>query len=222
MRKVVVWGENLSSTIGYGRYTKIVKQMVKLPSYQESVVIGLILSDGYLISAKPHENPSLNLKQSFKNSSYVWFVFSILSHYCNRLPYPVVNIRNGKVHNSLVLSTRGLPCFNEYRQIFYRNKVKIIPEDIYNLLTPAALANVIMGDGGARKHGLNLCLDNYNIKDIIRFMNVLIIKFNLKCTLHYHTPTQPRVYIRQQSMATLQNIVKPHMIPSMFYKIGVS
>lgn len=77
MRKVVVWGENLSSTIGYGRYTKIVKQMVKLPSYQESVVIGLILSDGYLISAKPHENPSLNLKQSFKNSCMVCFFHSL-------------------------------------------------------------------------------------------------------------------------------------------------
>lgn len=44
--------ENLSSTVGYGRYTKIEKQMVKLPSYQESVIMGIFLSDGHLFSAK--------------------------------------------------------------------------------------------------------------------------------------------------------------------------
>lgn len=219
-REIVVWGENLCSTVGYGRYTKIVKQMVKLPYYQESVIIGIILSDGHLFSS--HENPSLEFKQSFKNSLYVWFVFSILSHYCNRVPYPVKSIRNGKVHFALRMYTRGLPCFNTYRDLFYINKIKIIPEDIYNLLTPVALAHLIMGDGKGRKHGLNICLDSYNLKDIIRLMNVLIIKYNLDCTLHYHTPTQPRIYIRQRSMDKLRSIVKHYMIPSMYYKIGIS
>ena len=75
--------------------------------------------------------------------------------------------------------TRGLPCFNTYRDLFYKNKIKRIPEDIYNFLTPVALAHLIMGDGKGRKHGLNICLDSYNLKDIIRLMNVLIIKYNL-------------------------------------------
>lgn len=195
--------------------------MVKLPYYQESVVIGLILSDGYFNSAKPHENLSLNLKQSFKNADYVWFVFSILSHYCNLLPYPVKNIRNGKINHAVILITRGLPCFYELRQLFYVNKVKIIPDNIYNLLTPVALAHVIMGDGGARKYGLILCLDSFSLKDVVLFMNVLIIRYNLNCTIHYHAPTQPRIYIRQNSMENLRNIVKDHMVPSMLYKIGI-
>ena len=76
--------------------------------------------------------------------------------------------------------TRGLPIFNTYRDLFYKNKIKRIPEDIYNFLTPVALAHLIMGDGKGRKHGLNICLDSYNLKDIIRLMNVLIIKYNYK------------------------------------------
>ena len=120
------------------------------------------------------------------------------------------------------MTTRGLPCFKQLHELFFINNVKVIPKDIYNLLTPVALAHVIMGDGSSRKSGLDLCLDCYSVEDAVRFMNVLIIKYNLNCTLKFHRPNQPRVYIRQNSMETLRNIVKPHMISSMFYKIGLA
>jgi hypothetical protein len=47
-KRIVVWGSNLELTIGLKRYTKIIRQMITLPSYQFSVSIGLILSDGWL------------------------------------------------------------------------------------------------------------------------------------------------------------------------------
>ena len=92
--------------------------MIKLPFYQKSVVVGLLLSDGHLVSTKPHENPRLEFKQSYKNSVYVLFVFSILSNYCNVLPYIKTSVRKDKIHTALALYTRGLPCFNELRQMF--------------------------------------------------------------------------------------------------------
>lgn len=101
--KLGVWGSNINSTVGLGRFTKIVKNRIKLPPYQKSVVIGILLSDGKLFSSKPHENPRLELKQSIKNSNYLLFVFSILSHYCNVLPYFVKNNRNDKIHLAVVL-----------------------------------------------------------------------------------------------------------------------
>ena len=220
-RDIVVWGSNLSSTVGIGRFTKIVKDMVKLPPYQKSVVVGLLLSDGHLGSTKPHENPRLEFKQSYQNSAYVLFVFSILSHYCNVLPYPKTSVRKDKFHTALAFYTRGLPCFNELRSLFYVNKVKRVPEDIYNLLTPVALAHLIMGDGSAKQYGLLLCVDSYSVVEVVRLMNVLLIKYNLNSTLRYHTPTQPRIYIRQRSMPILRELVKDHMIESMMYKIGV-
>jgi hypothetical protein len=33
-----------------------------------------------------------------------------------------------------------LPCFNWFKAIFYALNVKIVPNDIYNLLTPRGLA----------------------------------------------------------------------------------
>jgi hypothetical protein len=62
---------------------------------------------------------------------------------------------------------------------------------------------------------------NYNIVDVVRLMNVLIIRYNLDCTIRFHTPTQPRIYIRQSSMPTVRELVRPYMAKSMLYKIGL-
>lgn len=193
--------------------------MFVLPPYQKSVIVGILLSDGYLGSAKPHENPNLRFKQSLKNSSYVIFVFFILSHYCNKVPFFIKGNRYGKEFYSVCLQTRGLPCFAELRSIFYINGVKTIPENIYDLLTPVALAHMIMGDGSAKSHGLIICTDSYKLTDIVRLMNVLLIKYDIKSNIRYHSNTQPRIYIRQQSMPIVRKLVTPYMDKSMLYKI---
>jgi hypothetical protein len=50
--------------------------------------------------------------------------------------------------------------------LFYVNGVKVIPENIYDLLTPAALAHWIQGDGVARCHGLIICTDSYKVENV--------------------------------------------------------
>ena len=100
------------------------------------------------------------------------------------------------------------------------NGVKIIPNNIYELLTPIALAHLIMGDGSAKQYSLKICTDSYTVPDIIRLMNVLIIRYELDCTLRFHTPTQPRIHIKQNSMPKLRAIVGPYMCQSMMYKLG--
>jgi hypothetical protein len=68
-------------------------------------------------------------------------VFFILGHYCSRFPYITTNIRKGKVHLGLAFQTRLLPCITDIYNLFYINKIKIIPSNIYDLLTPVALAH---------------------------------------------------------------------------------
>lgn len=50
-------------------------------------------------------------------------------------------------------------------------------------------------------------------------MSVLNIRYELNCTLRYHTPTQPRIHIKQNSMPKLRAIVGPYMYESMMYKL---
>jgi hypothetical protein len=151
---------------------------------------------------------------------YLLFVFNLLSHYCSSFPHSTTRVRAGTRVYDLQFFTRSMPCLTELHSLFYPNGVKIIPNNIYDLLTPAALAHLIMGDGAARPHGLIICTDSYSIEDVVRLINVLIIRYRLECTLRFHTPTQPRIYIRQHYMPLLRSIVRPHIHYSMQYKLG--
>ncbi len=218
---LVVWGKNLPSGVGWGRHTKQERNMIAIPAYQYSVIVGLLLSDGWLtIASATNVNPRLGLSQSLDHFEYVWFVFNILSHYCENFPVVRERKRVDTVFWCVDIVTRSLPCFAELYSLFYVNKVKVVPENIYNLLTPVALAHLIMGDGGFKSKGIFLCTDSYSIQDVVRLMNVLIIRYDLKCTLH-KSDKNYRIYISRNSVYKVVRIVKPHLIPSMYYKIGI-
>jgi hypothetical protein len=55
--------------------------------------------------------------------------------------YPGTRKYKGKLTYSLQFKTRSMPCITELRSLFYKNKVKVIPQNIYELLTPVALAH---------------------------------------------------------------------------------
>lgn len=116
-----------------------------------------------------------------------------------------------------------MPCFTELYYIFYDNKVKVIPQDIYNLLTPVALAHLIMGDGGFKSKGIFICTDSYSLYDVVRLMNVLIIRYELKCTLHKSSNGLGyRIYISRNSVGGVIEIVKSYIIPSLWHKLGIT
>jgi hypothetical protein len=78
-----------------------------------------------------------------------------------------------------------------------------------------------MGDGGFKSKGIFICTDSYSIQDVVLLMNVLIIKYDLKCTLHKSSnKIGYRIYISRNSLDKVKEIVKPYFIPSMVYKLG--
>ena len=88
-----------------------------------------------------NSNARFRFKQSIIRVDYVISSFMALSHYCSSLPYLVSSLRIGVNHFGIAFGTRYLPCFNELYDLFYKDKVKVIPNNIYELLTPLALAS---------------------------------------------------------------------------------
>lgn len=73
---LVVWGTNLTSTVGIGRFTKQVRDMIQLPAFQKSVIVGLILSDGWLrFPSKTSKSALIGFKQSLAHSDYIFLYF---------------------------------------------------------------------------------------------------------------------------------------------------
>ena len=75
-----------------------------------------------------------------------------------------------------------------------------------------------MGDGTAISGGLRICTYSFTVQNVVRLINVLIIKYRLKCTLHM-TDNKPRIFISSKSMDLLTSIINPYIIPSMKYKL---
>ena len=218
-RSLVIYGSNLGSTLGMTRFLKNLRNLIYLPSWNYSIIVGHLLSDGWLEKFSPNSNTRFRFKQSLEKSLYVLTSFFHLSHYCSRLPYIVKSNRKGKDLFALEFSTRYLPCLNELYLLFYKDKVKVIPNIIYDLLTPVALAHLIMGDGAILNKGLVLCTDSYTLQEVVKLVNVLKIKYDLNCTIQGIKNKRPRIYILPESLPKLINLVKPYFLSSMLYKL---
>jgi len=58
------------------------------------------------------------------------------------------------------------------------------------------------------------------VQDVIRLMNVLLVKFSIPSALRY-SKGLPRIYIKKADVHRVRAIVRPFIIPSMLYKIGL-
>jgi hypothetical protein len=216
--RITVWGQSLGSLLGFARLNKIKRSMYdKFTPFLRSVIIGLILGDSWL--EKNGINARLGFSQSIDKFYYFFSVYFILAPFCSSLPKLRIRINKGKKYYALEFKTISLPCFTEILSLFYINKVKVIPLEIFNLLDAIALAHWICCDGGFNKNGLYLCTDSFSLKDVIFLLNVLNIKFGLDCTIQKTQKGAYRIYIKKGSMSNLQSILIPYLPSTMLYKI---
>ena len=221
---LVKFGSNLTSTVNYPNYTKILQHMVVLPFYIKGIIIGLLLSDGWMSKTYKNGEARLSLKQSLGNSEYLLFTFMILNHYCKS--YPILGFAKlkGKIFPYLTFSTRSLACLTEIFNLFYKKEktgkyVKVLPkQELYELLTLPALAHWISGDGSFHYKGLNLNTQSFTIPEVVFLINVLIIKYECICSLHIQK-NKPVIYISAKSMKKLAPKLLPYLTPSMHYKL---
>ena len=120
--------------------------------------------------------------------------------------------------NVLGLLTRALPCFTELYNLFIIDGIKRIPVDIINYFDPIVFAFWIMGDGSLQKEGgLILCTECFTNEEVVRLINVLMIKFQLECSIH----TQEKykvIYIKSKSIKKNLHHLIPYIHPTMMYK----
>ena len=239
-KELVIYGTNLETSLNIKEYTQIVRNMVNIPNNIIYILIGVILTDGYIsYSSKKDLDKSIfnnkskdleyvngiitkhncrfRFKQSIKHMEYVLYLYNILKHYCKRPPYIKIDRVNGKKHIAIEFYTMSLPCFSLLKYKLYNHRVKIIPNDIYNYLNYESLAHMIMCDGAFSNKGLTLNLQSFTLKELILLLNILKIKFNLDCSIH-KSRHQYVLYIKVHSVKDLYKNIYKYIIPSMRYK----
>ena len=112
-----------------------------VPGLKE-ILVGLCLGDLYIRRDKPTHNAQLVFRQGVHNLGYLYHLFDLFKEYCISPPKTenLFDKRVTKSYTSTYFRTSCLPCFNEYRLLFYPEGRKIIPSNIGDLLTPLGLA----------------------------------------------------------------------------------
>ena len=79
-----------------------------------------------------------------------------------------------------------------------------------------------MGDGVYNKTygGVILCTDSFTLEEVELLVKTLN-KLGLVISKQQRTENVYRIYINSKSIEDLRNMVKPFMIKSMMYKIGL-
>jgi len=102
-------------------------------------------------------------------------------------------------------------------QYFYKNKVKILPQDIFKLLNPRSLAIWFMDDGSNNRTGLTLNTHSFPKKDQEHITRFLLENYSIETHI-VKDRTKWKIAIGKDKKRFLE-IVKPFVIPSMIYKV---
>lgn len=206
-----------------------------VPSKTWEIITGELLGDGH-IKYDPLKNPLVNGRIEFTFSAKIlhyinYLKYDALASICtvsSPTPWPNPKL-TGKDPTQYWFSTKRLPTISNLHHLWYKvidgKYIKILPLNIGELLTPVALAHLIMGDGYFSDGCLKICTDNFTKDEVLKLIDVLHVNFGLNATINKRTNpggvVKWRIRISKLSMDKLITIVSPYIIPEMYYKLGL-
>ena len=192
--------------------------------------MGLLLGDGHIQKRSINGNSRFIYAQSSLRLQHLNYFKHILELF---RPYLSKNFnlknrnftdkRTNKIYSSVSFATLSLPCFNDYKNLFYNSdNLKIVHSNIYQILSPRGLAYWIMDDSSLQNKGLHFNTYGFKEEDVLLLKQNLENMFgenSLKCSIHKH-PKGQRIYIWEESMVLLKNNISQYMHKDMLYKIN--
>jgi hypothetical protein len=158
----------------------------------------------------------------------MWFHNYLASRgYCgNTKPKLQIRIRQkGKVNYHYRINSYTFSSFNWIHEMFYKlidkRYIKIVPLNIGEYLTPLALAIWFMDDGSSLGKGARIATNCFTLEEVNFLCNVLKSKYNINATPNKCGKDKGYIlYIHVNSMNIFTKIVKPYLLPSLYYKLG--
>ena len=174
-----------------------------MPDEIRDILVGILLGDAHIVR-----------RSSTTSSRLVYAQTAVLRSIKDYKPQSKIvrDNRTKKIYSAISFTTMQLPCFNEFKDMFYLANVKKVPNNIHELLTPRGLAFWIMDDGSRQGSGLHISVYAFTNEDVYKIMFTLQDKFNIKCSIHYNRDNKPRIYIFKESMDNLITLVKAYLL----------
>ena len=196
---------------------------MNLTQKQQSVLVGTVLGDAY-IQKTGKNNARLRLEHGAVQKEYLNWKVKIFSNlFQNGSKYiERENPKSSKKYFYYRNQSNTDPVLGKWRDIFYPEGKKQIPEMLSELLTPLALAVWYMDDGYyyARDKTSYLYLGRVSRKEAELVRSGFAKKFNLNTTIYDKKRKGFAVYFPVKETVKLHSIVKSYILPQFSYKLG--
>ena len=176
---------------------------------QQSIVVGSLLGDGYL--AKTTRGYAFRVNHGIAQSDYVDWKYRELETFTNSAPQ--------RSNRCYYFRTISHSYFDRLHAIFYKNGKKQLPRNIDELINPLTLSVWIMDDGAKDGRQLRINSQSFSYVENEEIIRVLKAKLGISATLN-RDKDRFRLRVRANSMSIVRNIVAPHIISSMQYKLS--
>lgn len=201
------------------------------------ILIGTLLGDGCLSSHTTGRIWNYRCLQSLEQKEYLFHKYELFQNWCLSAPnYGEVKSPNeaGKLLKRWYFNTRRLGLLKYYGDLFYEpiyeptfKRIKRVPNNIKELLSPTALAYWFMDDGDQKWKGhsraVRISVNSFSKSDCELLCSVLHDKYDLRTSLQKADSSklgiqQYRLYISAYSYEILRDLIYPQLLPSMLYK----
>lgn len=202
---------------------ELYKKQLKLTSIQRQVLVGLLLGDGHLESMSAGRTYRLKAEYSKKQEDYLLWIWNIFREWTRTPPRTQKReLSSGAIIETIEFTTYSHGAFRFYARQFYKDGKKVIPKTIGKLLTPLGLAVWFMDDGSWKSNYHRTFIihtDGCTKKDLSVILDVFKKQFDIDIALHKQYERW-RIYVKTKSAQKFRQLIEPHIIPLMGYKLG--
>ena len=206
--------------ITYSTEIRNLKKRFSFNDLQKGVLIGSILGDGHLELNWSKTNYRLRIGQSVKQKDYLFWKYTILKDIVLTKP------KYNKVGNSIFFGTISHSEISEVARVFYKGKIKVIPENIQKFIrNPIIMAVWFMDDGNAiirngKIYGYHLNTQSYTKEENEKTSFLLRSIYNLESLLEINHGKYRLRIMKKLSRDRFRKIIESYVIDSMKYKLG--
>lgn len=207
------------------KYDKRINRTLGTLSFEEEqTLIGTVLGDTHL--RKEFENGGTGgmFAHSDKQKEYCYWKYDILKRFC--LKEPIFKSQYHKIRKKTyykyIVNFKVDTIFNEYYNLFYKNKIKVINNDLLNKLEPLGLAVWFMDDGYKQKSsgGYALSTNCFSQNEIELIQSLLLNKWGIYTSIHNKNVKNRRIlYIKKKTAYKFKDLIEKYIHPTLLYKL---
>lgn len=205
---------------------------IVLTEVAKAILVGTLLGDSSITKYKRNcesskiLNSSITCGHSYKQREYALYIKTLLEKEGIKINYTesstlykhIIQGKECTCNGRCDIRTSKNVTFNYWRDLWYLNGKKVLPEWVLNYITPLSIAIWFMDDGTKNNCSYYLHTESFTIEEVESLRHLLYDRFNIETSMH-RMGNKPVIYIKASSRKKFTDLVKPYICESMRYKL---